>query len=680
MKTVSKLISGIIASVMTVTALPVQLFASAADQTKEITKIELFGINESLIEGEAPSFTAHLSDESAAQMTLANEAWVNIDTDDACLRSGGEVIPVSEEGAEPAYYSYYIQLVPKSGYEFPEYFTLFYEGWEVSMMDYDVIAETSYIAIRCDFIGAVTPSAGTKTLSSIELENVQLTFSAGDAPAFSGTPAPGSHLSVVTEGWSGGGARIMRDAAYNDEELREGDALLTSFAAGTEYTYLVWIEPDAGYTLGESPRLIVNGREYGYTYSVMQSWIDFRTALRITVTAPETTPPVTSRPGATTAVTKAQTTAPPATTVSKNTTASATTKTAATTKNASTTAAAVTTSAGTVPEIPGVMFGDVNLDGRISISDVILLLRLMTEEGGVQIEANGIYATDADRNGIVTMGDVMVLLRLISGQTEITDKIRNTSMPFSDPKAVTQKPVFHTRLAESDGNSTAFTANPLPGLTVSAEKDALHYDGQLTFSPLTDDDLPLYDKLSDEMGIDMLGGWHVDAGLKADEFLPGTFRSEFDLNELEVSEDLYDNIRVVRYDDEGGITFYSAERDGSVISWDSAQNSVICICVLVASMIVTIGANAMHCMMLAYIAGVVMLGSVAWLYDEQSMKPAQIWAKDEVQSLVCYEHDHFYIWYADPDAKERNLRIKNAEEQARAQVKAEIEKEYDDLS
>ena len=41
MKTVSKLISGIIASVMTVTALPVQLFASAADQTKEITILKL---------------------------------------------------------------------------------------------------------------------------------------------------------------------------------------------------------------------------------------------------------------------------------------------------------------------------------------------------------------------------------------------------------------------------------------------------------------------------------------------------------------------------------------------------------------------------------------------------------------------------------------------------------------
>ena len=85
--------------------------------TAAVTEIRSIGLNNvctDLRYGEAPSFTAYLSPDSALQMTLANEAWAIIDREGGILRSRGDVFLFPENGEEE-YYSYFVQLKADEG-------------------------------------------------------------------------------------------------------------------------------------------------------------------------------------------------------------------------------------------------------------------------------------------------------------------------------------------------------------------------------------------------------------------------------------------------------------------------------------------------------------------------------------------------------------------------------------
>ena len=638
MKNVLKLISCLTAAVMTASAAPPEPIAAA--QPQEIEKIELFGITDTLCAGYTPAYTAHLSEESSAQMTLTNEAWVNIDTDEGYLRSTGDIIPYPEDGEEP-YYAYYVQLVPKEGYVFPESFKLYYDGWEISMMDYDVTAAPSYIAIRCDFLGAVTPATEPIALETVEITGAALSFSDGDTPVFSGTPAAGSHFSVLTEGWDGGGERIMSRAELNDAEFLEGNSLMTAFSGGTEYSYFLWIVPDDGYIFRDSPALILNGKAYSCTYHIMQNHIEIRTAYRLTVPAAETTAPVT--------------TAAPVT--SKATTA----KPVTSTRETVTTAKPLTTAAFD----PALLYGDVNQDGACSIADAVLLLRWLAEDGTFAVPETGLRAADINLDGVLTVIDAAMLLKLVRQQPDAP------AVPAQPAEADTDLPVLPETAApaewllQPDGNSKAYTEKVLGRLTVSAEANALSYDGQLQFRELSDAEGQRLNERFSGDGIMVLDGWEADAGLGIAEHLPGSYTAEYDLGTLDIPEELYEQLHLIRIDSCGNASEYAFEPDGNTARWESDQNSAW-LFVLVPLLI-----------------------GVTLVYHKNKIEPEAterdtIWKDAEKNRLAAYPAKNCTILYADSesesDKKAREARIKaivtEAEKQARAKAAEQVENEW----
>ncbi|MBR6717009.1 MAG: dockerin type I repeat-containing protein [Oscillospiraceae bacterium] len=632
MKSVLNLISGITAAVMTICAIPAQQIAAAGDPAQEITKIELFGINDALFAGYTPAYTAHLSEECAAQMTLANEAWVNIETDESCLRSTGNAIPVPEDGEVP-YYAYYIQLVPKDGYAFPEYFTLYYDGWEISMMDYDVTVQPDYIAIRCDFLGTVTPASEPAALDTVEITGAQLSFSDGDAPVFSGMPAAGSHFSILTEGWEGGGERVMSRTELNEEAFPDGNRLLTAFSGGTEYTYFLWIVPDDGYVFGGSPTLIINGKACGGQYHIMQNHIEIRTDHRLTVPAAATTPPVTvttEKPAATTGT--AATTAAPVTTTEKPRT---------------TTLLTTTAPATTAAFDPDLLYGDVDQNGSCSVADAVLLLRWLAEDGIFAVSPNGLRAADINRDGILTMTDAVLLIQLIGQQPKQTAAPVRPAEPDSDMPELPDTAAAAEWILKPDGSSKAFTEKVLGRLTVSAEENALSRDGQLQFRELTDaEGLALNERFSGD-GITVLDGWEADAGLGIEEHLPGSYTAEYDLSTLNLPEELYGELHLLRIDQTGTVSEYAFDVNGNTACWESDQNSAW-LWVLVPALI----------------------GTMIYYYYEKIAPEAKerdsIWNADEKDRLARYTADHCIILYADTET--------NDEKKAReARVKAIVE-------
>lgn len=596
----------------------------------EISTISLNNISTQLRCGEAPAFTAYLSPDSAGQMTLANEAWAVIGKEGGVLRSTGDVIPYPENG-EPEYYSYYVQLKAKEGYVFTDDFNLFYDGEPVSMMDYDaeLYESKDILVIRCDFLGTFEPASGSTVMDAIYLEDISFNFTGGDAPVFSAKPADHSGFRLITEGWRGEGEAVFSKSGYNTAEYLNSASLLTTFRSGRNYTYFVWLESTDGYIFdytGEF-RLYLNGVEYPYHLNVMQNGIELQIADLLTVPAAATTKTITTTTKAvTTTTTKAVTT---------------TTKTTTVTTATTTTTATVRT---TAPADPDLLYGDINADGKVSVSDAVLLARFLAEELKRDLSETGLRAADIDRDGIISILDEMLLLKLLQQQTETPVIVPPKDAAVSDgtdpdPFGLPDTSSFNW-IRDPGGDSAAFTEEVLGRLTVSADENALSYDGQLQFSELDDEEAKALDQRLAAYDTLMLDAWHIEAGLKPDEHLPGYYTCSYDLSALEIPAELYEQLSLLRIDDDGTITEYPIEIEGDTLSWMSDQNSV--------AVLVMIGKGLLVAIEIYLVANA----------------PEYIqWLKEGDGCVGSFETDRFTIWYQDNEPQEtKDARTKRLQE------------------
>lgn len=129
-----------------------------------------------------------------------------------------------------------------------------------------------------------------------------------------------------------------------------------------------------------------------------------------------------------------------------------------------------------------------------------------------------------------------------------------------------------------EGESEAFEIKPVDGITISAGENALDKDREFKLEAVSGDE---YEELSenyweavDSPGI-VVGAWELDAGLADDEMLPGYFTMDFDLETLGIEEEDYEAVKIYRVDDSGTWYEYATSLDGSVLTVESSQNSVI---------------------------------------------------------------------------------------------------------
>lgn len=127
------------------------------------------------------------------------------------------------------------------------------------------------------------------------------------------------------------------------------------------------------------------------------------------------------------------------------------------------------------------------------------------------------------------------------------------------------------------GKSEAVRLDVEKGVVVTAAENALYEDTTLKVEPVesASEELVQLEEEMRETGEYAFAAWEVDAGLEPDECLPGEFKMDVDLAEFNVPENLYDSVCFYRYADDGSLLEYSTERDGSVITFTSNQNSLI---------------------------------------------------------------------------------------------------------
>lgn len=96
------------------------------------------------------------------------------------------------------------------------------------------------------------------------------------------------------------------------------------------------------------------------------------------------------------------------------------------------------------------------------------------------------------------------------------------------------------------GNSKAFKIEPVEGIAISADENALDKDREFKLEPVSD---RTYKKVVEQFqgnDIKPLIVMELDAGLKPDQFLPGDYDVEMDLDKMGIPRELQDKVVVYR--------------------------------------------------------------------------------------------------------------------------------------
>jgi len=139
---------------------------------------------------------------------------------------------------------------------------------------------------------------------------------------------------------------------------------------------------------------------------------------------------------------------------------------------------------------------------------------------------------------------------------------------------------------EVEGNSKAFSITPLEGFAISAEENALDRDRDWNVREATADEAGPYVGSMLDNGMIPLKIYEVNAGLGDDEFFPGAFKMEFDIEMLGVSEEDIGFLEVIRVDRSGKATALVSEVKDEKLICESRQNSYIIPLVMIGGVLI----------------------------------------------------------------------------------------------
>lgn len=112
--------------------------------------------------------------------------------------------------------------------------------------------------------------------------------------------------------------------------------------------------------------------------------------------------------------------------------------------------------------------------------------------------------------------------------------------------------------------SEAVAMEPIAGLRLTADENALDRDRDFQVDAL--DPQVLWDLFSEEEPFVPVYGFDMDSGMTQEEIFPGTLALAFDLETFGVPEALWDDVLILRIDDNGDRTLMDRDlRDGEII-------------------------------------------------------------------------------------------------------------------
>ncbi|MBR1674665.1 MAG: hypothetical protein IJ703_06885 [Eubacterium sp.] len=134
--------------------------------------------------------------------------------------------------------------------------------------------------------------------------------------------------------------------------------------------------------------------------------------------------------------------------------------------------------------------------------------------------------------------------------------------------------IFNTLI----GNSKEQYLQPTEYMNIDIPENAFYGDREVTVSQLPFDDLPQYEqRMFEEIDFSgtILDAFDINAGMGADENMPGEYTVKYDLAAAGIPEDMWEAVTAFRLDVDGYWQEYVTWLDGSNLCLESSQNSVL---------------------------------------------------------------------------------------------------------
>lgn len=134
------------------------------------------------------------------------------------------------------------------------------------------------------------------------------------------------------------------------------------------------------------------------------------------------------------------------------------------------------------------------------------------------------------------------------------------------------------------GNSKAFEIEPIEGITISATENALDKDREFKLTVASEKqwkhDAKVVEK---QFGANPFLVFELDAGMKSDEMLPGTYTVQMDFKKMGIPEKLWTDVRAYRIAGSDCYQYHSRVNKDGIFAFESNQNSGVALAVLFAN-------------------------------------------------------------------------------------------------
>lgn len=166
-----------------------------------------------------------------------------------------------------------------------------------------------------------------------------------------------------------------------------------------------------------------------------------------------------------------------------------------------------------------------------------------------------------------------LLMAMLSGCVGCSDKKSTKSKADTDYEQWLKYPRPLPK-----GNSKAFSTEPVEGITISAKENALDHDRTFKMTAVGERDMQELGKTFADIGIDLLAAWDIDAGMSAEEVMPGTYKVSLDLAKMGFPAELEGGLVAYRMVD-GVPVRYNTRVENHVLTYESSQNSVMAVAI-----------------------------------------------------------------------------------------------------
>ena len=223
--------------------------------------------------GDTPAPTTHVPYADYDKYEIAYECWEEMDnsdptdlhpvafwySDEGMYTPGMKRIDKFEEGK---HYMHSVMLRQKNGYEFANDCTVAINGEPLNAMSVQKVEGGLFLAPTTSF--TCEKALVWQAIDTVEINGATVTFKAGDKPIFTGSEADGARYWYQCEFWMGSDGPSINSSSFFDQGNTNR---IDTFKPGVTYRYGFYLKSHEGFYFTRDTRVVINGKQYGYTWS-----------------------------------------------------------------------------------------------------------------------------------------------------------------------------------------------------------------------------------------------------------------------------------------------------------------------------------------------------------------------------------------------------------------------------